>query len=247
MKTKHDLEEKRLLALHRERMQLWRASRQLVPLERPLQKGWMRCYFLTDTAEQRPDAPTLHAILQQINVTQYYWRRSFAPTKRNRRAQQQQFYLPLKRLRVWRPEDWVIPHAWRSYFLIAPVFAGCRWRHELRFRWPQLVELRIVPRMVYELPVCDPENESREAEIGAYLANPRRSGRLHKLLGKRRWPSRMRPQKELDELALKRMRAALAGNVEAEKTSAKLAPSPPRHLPCSRSSTDRAPRFERGG
>lgn len=135
------------------------------------------------------------------------------------------------------------PDLWKNYFVMEPVFAGWRWLHEWRFRWPQLFELRIVPHIVYEMRVCDPDGESRLAEIDAIFNDPKYDGKLGKLLGSRHWSSGKQRQKELDALALKRIRAALEGDVEAEKTTAKLASSPPQHFPCFRSSTDRVPCF----
>lgn len=190
----------------------------------------MRCYFLTEEAEQRPDASVLREILRQINVVQYHCRRDFVPTSRRRRAKMEQFHQPLQRIRPWRRKITSLPESWKSYFVSEPVFVVWRWLNEWRFHRPDLVELRVVPRILHELPVRDPEGDSREAEVDAFLADPKRHGRLDKLLGIRRWPSCRDRQKELDELALKRMRAALAGDVEAEKTSANLASSPLQHF-----------------
>ena len=189
----------------------------------------MRCYFLTEAAEQRPDASILREILRQINVIQYHCRRDFVPTKRRQRAKIEQFHQPLQRIRPWRRETASFPEPWKKYFVSEPVFVVWRWLNEWRFHRPDLVELRVVPRILHEVPVCDSEGDSREAEIDAFLADPKRRGRLNKLLGTRRWPSCGDREKELDELARKRMRAALAGDVEAEKTSANLASSPLQH------------------
>lgn len=179
----------------------------------------MRCYFLTEAVQQRSDAKILEAILKEINVVRYHWRRSFAPTKRNRRAQIQQLHQPLKRIKPWRRRQIDIPREWKSYFLIEPVFRDRTWKHTWSFRWPRLFELRVVPRLVYKLPVCDPVADSRRSEIEAILANPQREGKLTKLLGRRRWRSGDNRQKKLDRLAEKRLRAVLAGDLEAEKTA----------------------------
>lgn len=219
LKTKQDIEEKRLLALDRERLYLWRRHGEKVRLEQPVQRGWMRCYFLTEAARERSDAAVLEAILKEINVIKYHWRRSFAPTRRNRRAQILQFEQPLQRIKPWRRIRQDFPHEWKRYFFVEHVFQHRAWEHSWRFRWPQLFELRTVPRMVHELPVLDPAVDSRLSEIKAILANPRRSAKLSKLLGHWRWPTGRDRQKMLDRLAHQRIRATLFGGVEADKTA----------------------------
>ncbi len=191
----------------------------MVTLEKPIQRGWMRCYFLTAAARERSDATMLEHILKEINVVQYHWRRNFAPTKRNRRAQIQQLHQPLKSIKPWSRRQNDLPHEWKKYFHVEAVFQDRKWQHVWCFRWPQLYELRVVPRMVHKLPVCDPAAESRLSEIDAFFDNPRKSGRLFKLLDRRRWRSDRRRQRLLDRLGKQRVQAALNGDPEAEKTA----------------------------
>ena len=157
MKTKQDIQDKYLLSLDRERRKLWRRFPEKVALERPIQRGWMRCYFLTRAAQEQSDAVVLEAILKEINVIKYHWKRSFAPTKRRRRHQMEQLDQQLQRIKPWRRRRSNFPPEWKRYFMVEHMFQKPAWVHTWRFRWPQLFELRIVPRMVRELPVCDPE------------------------------------------------------------------------------------------
>ncbi len=179
----------------------------------------MRCYFLTNAAKQRSDAAVLEAILKEINVIRYHWKRSFAPTKRRRRHQMQQLDQPLQRIKPWRRRRSNFPAEWKRYFMVERVFRKRAWEHTWRFRWPQLFELKVVPRMIRELPVLDSEGDSRLSEIEGILLHPKRAGRLHKLLGVRRWKDSATRRRLLERLAQKRMRAAIAGDVEAEKTA----------------------------
>lgn len=219
LRTNHDLQEKHLLALDRERRTLWKHSHDMVTLEKPIQRGWMRCYFLTAAAQERSDARVLEAILKEINVIQYHWKHSFTPTKRNRRAQIQQLHQPLKRIKPWSRRQNDLPHDWKNYFNIEAIFQDSQWKHTWYFRWPQLFELRVVPRMVHKLPVCDPAADSRLSEIQAIFENPRKAGRLSRLQGHRRWHGHTLRQKILDRLMQKRLHAVLAGDLEAEKTA----------------------------
>ncbi|MES2597776.1 MAG: hypothetical protein V4662_20710 [Verrucomicrobiota bacterium] len=189
----------------------------MVTLEKPIQRGWMRCYFLTAAARERSDARVLEDILKEINVIQYHWKHSFTPTKRNRRAKIQQLHQPLKRIKPWSRRQSDLPHEWKNYFNIEAVFQDTQWKHTWYFRWPQLFELRVVPRMVYKLPVCDPAADSRLSEIDAIFDNPRHAGRLAKLQGLRRWQSENLRQRLLERLGKQRVHAALNGDLEAEK------------------------------
>lgn len=183
----------------------------------------MRCYFLTSAAKERSDAAVLNAILKEINVIKYHWKRSFVPTRRRRRHQLQQLDQPLQRIKPWRRKRSNFPAEWKHYFMVEHVFQQRAWEHTWRFRWPQLFELKVVPRMVRELPVCDSEGDSRLSEIEDILRHPKRAGRLKKLLGVRRWKDSSTRRKLIERLAQKRVRAAIAGDVEAEKTASECA------------------------
>ena len=64
-----------------------------------------------------------------------------------------------------------------------------------------------------------PRGDSRLSEIEGVLLHAKRAGRLHKLLGIRRWRDSTTRHKLLEHLAQKRIRSAIAGDVEAEKTA----------------------------
>lgn len=218
MKTAKDIEEKFLLVLDKERQQLWRTRYQMVGLETPIQRGWKRCYFLTAEAELRADRDLLEAILRVINVTRRHWRRCFTPTKRKRKQQQmQEMFHELGRIRL---ADWQsprFPDEFRKYFFVEPLFIHTTWVPTFRFRWPNLFELRTVPHMVYEVPLLDPVTESRCAEIEQLLDRRGRRFRLNRLKNMIVDNGPDPRDRMLERLAAKRLRAVLAGDVEAEK------------------------------
>jgi hypothetical protein len=217
LKTRKDIEEKKILAKDRERSQLHKLQRRKVILDKPVQKGWMRCYFLTEEAQKRSDASTLEAILREVNVVCYHWRRNFLPTNRNRRAQIQRMNQPLQSISHRRWVQRSFPHEWRSYFVREFFFDRFAWDHRFVFRWPRLFEVRVVPRMVTRLPVCDPSVESRLSEVQRFFEDPRKSGKLCKLRGCYHYWKYCDERRKLgDRLAWKRIRAAMAGDVEAE-------------------------------
>lgn len=231
MNRPQDKKEKQLLALERERRKLWRRKREMVPLDTPIQRGWMRCYCLTEDAEKRSDADLLRAILRRINVVRYHWRRSFAVSRRTRRHKRQYLKQALMTIPSWEWRSSKVPQEWKTYFSREWVMENRQWVEVFRFRMVKLFELRVLPRMIHELPVCDPELESRLDEIEAEMRDPKKEGRLAKLKGERwTWPCDER-QNRLERLAKKRIRAAVLGDLEAEKRVAKTPSSAP-PAPC---------------
>lgn len=177
----------------------------------------MRCYCLTSEAEKRPDAATLVSILKRINVVRYHWRRTFVLSKRNQRYQRQRLRQALNTIPSWEWHAPAFAAQWKPYFSRELVLHEREWVEVFRFRMARLFEVRVLPRMVFELPVCDPEVESRLAEIEGILADPTKSARIDKLNGLRRWRC-MDPRKsKLERLAKRRVRAAILGDLEAER------------------------------
>jgi hypothetical protein len=211
--------DKELLALDRERRELWQRRQQKVTLDEPIQRGWQRNFCLTEEACLRSDADILRAILKRINVIRYHWRRTFSPTKRHQHSQRQRLHQALLTIPRW---EWHSPKTaaqWKPYFSREYVLEHGQWTEIFRFRQPRLFELRIQPRMIYELPVCDPIVESRLAEIEAKLADPHLYRRLHRLLGHRNWSDNCSRKRKLARLAKQRVRAAHSGDLEAEKAA----------------------------
>lgn len=219
MKSIHQSLDKELLALDRERRSLWKQADQKIPLDEPIQRGWTRCHCLTREAENRPDAALLAAILKRINVVRYHWRRTFAPTKRNQRSQRHRLQQALLTIPTWEWHSSKTPEEWKPYFSREFVWNDDRWSEVFRFRHARLFEMRILPNMIYELPICDPKVDSRLAEIESKLSVAGRSRRLDRLLGLKYWRSPDCRFKKREALAKKRMRAAIQGDLEAEKAT----------------------------
>lgn len=212
--------DKNLLSLHRERKKLWRKQKEITLLEPPIRRGWKRLYFLTKDAESREDAGILQTILDEINVIRYHWRRDFKPTNSRRRQQMHvtdhqlawlwpTHFGPKKRLNA----------KWISYF--KPVLALWRGKPQrvMEFRMPEFFELRVVPHLQTEAKILDSETESRLAWIEARMKGAP-GHRLEKLTDSNRFwwcgPDLKRSRLH-EELVQKRLRAAEAGDVEAEE------------------------------
>jgi hypothetical protein len=217
--------DKALLALERESNKLTDSKLCKAPLDPPIRRGWKRCYFLTPSASQRPEAKVLEVILSKINVTRTHCRRDFSPTKRNRRRQIHDLEQPLPLLKEYQFGDKSsqIPKELRSWFVPMPVFENQTMQWKLAFSQPQLFELRIVTNIQTEGLINDANADSRLTEIESQLY-PRGWARLSKLHGFRKHRSNNdTAKKEAAEWnAKQRIRAAYLGEYEAEKSNCNL-------------------------
>ena len=71
--------EKQLISLYRKNYELGRRFReiQLVPLESPYQKGWVRSFVLRDDVARSAKAPFFEKLLEKINTEDYCGWKSF--------------------------------------------------------------------------------------------------------------------------------------------------------------------------
>lgn len=220
MNKSHQQHDKNLLALEREHWKRSKARWTEVPIKPPIRRGWKRCYFLTQAARRRLDAPVLERILEKINVTQKHWRRDFSPTKRRRREQKHHLDQPLKLLgsHDFGQKRSQLPEECRAWFISVPVFEHDDMKWKLAFREPQLFELCTVPNLQTEACIIDAKSESRLAEIEVKL-HPAGWGRLTNLHGHRCGGRKEPKAKEIHaaQNAKKRIRAAYLGDHEAEE------------------------------
>ena len=220
MLNKRSLSDKTLLALESECRRLQNIKHTKVPVDPPIQRGWKRCYFLSASAKLRPAAHILEAILNKINVTRKHWRRDFAPTERNRRQQIHHLDQPLLLLCNYNfgHGHRRLPEASKAYFIPTLAFEDTKPTWKLGFRFPEFFELRIVPNLQTEVWQMIPDVEMRLAELDQKLVGPGWA-RLSRLHGYRKDYQRLiDKQRTQESLTKKRIRAAYAGDFEAEKS-----------------------------
>ncbi len=232
-KEPHYHQDKRLLALFRETNQLYRRQREWVPLDPPIQRGWVRRWRLTAAALKRSDAKALQAILLRVNTQHFHWRRSFEYGKhrRGKMITLNQGFLKLHE-GIWKRLGW--PEDWKKYFRRRFRY-GCDLRQPtwLKFDRRDLVELHIERHFIWRAVILDPEVESRLHEIDGTLGFEGRL-RIYYLIGARNWKDPNHRHRQADRIAQKRIRAAMAGDTEAEINTSHSAcsslPRPPGHL-----------------
>ncbi|MES2738575.1 MAG: hypothetical protein V4672_19800 [Verrucomicrobiota bacterium] len=212
--------DKKLLSLHRERKKLWRKQTETATLEPPIRRGWKRLYLLTRDAETREDADVIRAILEKINVIRYHWRRNFKPTNSKRHRQ---MHITDHQLAWLWPTDFgsrkQLEAQWISYFKPALALWSGYPQWVMEFSQPELFELRVLPNLQTTAKILDPETESRLAWIEAQLEGSGRY-RLDKLTDcSRSYGQNLTRNRLREKIARKSLRAALAGDVEAEERS----------------------------
>lgn len=219
--------DKSLLALERERRDLWRRQAQTIEIDPPIPRGWVRHWRLTAKAKLRHDASILEAILERIDNPRFHWRRSFEYGKR-RKWWMIDLTQELRGLREWEWAQLKWPEAWKRYFrqlLVNPGRSDQTFAYKItREDW---FELFVERHFVGRVQLLDPDAERRESEIDRHLAGSGGRHRLDKLLDCRWRRGADLRQKVHARLAARRIRAALRGDLEVEMSRFRVCSSRP--------------------
>lgn len=104
----HATRDKQLRRLDRELNRLnhaqWKAP--LIPLERPIQRGWVKTYVLRDDVRRRPDAAVFAAVLAEVNVRLYSRNRGFL----DRNGRPMPFGHQIVPMWRWQRLNWPVAH-----------------------------------------------------------------------------------------------------------------------------------------
>jgi hypothetical protein len=211
--------DKKLLALERERNALFRRP-EMVPIDPPIQRGWIRRWVLTQWAMHHPQRSIFEDILREVNIEQRIPHRAFRHRKSGRRKVMHVTSQGFRRIRVgrWRQLQWSQEH--KAFF--RPVYhvrQNNRFLVHFVLRSHHMFELKIERRLIHQLPLLDPGAESRLAEIRGFL-NPEAERRLAWLQGRRHWHCRSyhcSRRYESEKAARRRMVRLRMGDWDAEK------------------------------
>ncbi|RYY38615.1 MAG: hypothetical protein EOO08_13925 [Chitinophagaceae bacterium] len=183
--------EQHLRALDRERRRLWRAIRELpmVPLDPPVQKGWIRTFVLNDDQQALPQADLYRSILPKINTVQWNWRADF---KVRRRLGGRKVYVLLPQL-LKELHPWEFRHLGFTDEECALFFAEHRLDHKGRiytvylFNEPWRFSLQVLPNIIDKERQHDAGLQSALRRLDDRLERNALEGPLSNLLGNRHY------------------------------------------------------------
>jgi hypothetical protein len=193
-KRKHHLkpdwkkqQEKKLRAVVREieRLRTILCNPVSVPLEEPIQRGWVRRHVLTGEAEARPDYAILAEILRDVGRVNYSRQPLFLKKKRRRSRKWIEIKQPLHEILVdrWSTKRQPRPEMWKRYFHFEykPYFGGFHWFYV--FTDAHLIELRVEPHWLTHVSIIDGAAVARDAELHAWMERHHGWQKLGRLKG----------------------------------------------------------------
>lgn len=193
--------ERELRRLHRQRSELWQALRSLpmVPLDPPVQKGWIRFFELREDQRHLATADFYRGILSRINNVLWSWKPDFKVRRRHRgrkiyvdRPQQ------LRALNAWQFRRAGFTEEERALFQEESRLDECgRLYVVYRFSEAWRYTLRIAPNLIDKVRQRDAELDSRLQQLENHLERRALAGPMSNLLGNRhRWYRRERPSEK---------------------------------------------------
>ncbi len=227
-------EDKKIRKISNKLEELWRTFQHApsVPLEKPIQRGWVRHYVLTREAELHPDVAILREILEKIGTEEYHWRRDF---RRGRRAGKgmieiKQSLRPIP-MSDWNREPEKYPDRWKRFFhrefrqgyysySWEALQKGHQWVYV--FNDSQLFELKVEPHWLTHVKVIDPLAIERKAELHAWMYRHNGWRRYDRLKGRRveyRYRDRSRIDYKLEKQQQAQLRHFLIFGEEADMRS----------------------------
>lgn len=179
--------DKKLLALYREMVSLWRRDQALAyeKLDPPVQRGWKRTFVIRESIARSQDEPFLQKLLDKINTVQISSRKDF---KKKGRYRGKKIYRDhpqhLQTFSPWHFEHWFNDRE-KKYFecLTVRTLGSNKVTHEFRFADPGLFVLRVTPNIISRVRILRPEIEKRADELTQHLQRAHLWPRIHWLLG----------------------------------------------------------------
>ena len=194
-----------------------------VRLPEPIQRGWVRHYVLTKEAQLRPDTQVLAQILEVIGTKEYYWRRNFIKSRRQRPLIEIKQSLKNILIDTWRLYPEKYPDEWRSYFHLEYLQWGHGYYHGHQwfyvFTDTHLLELKIERHWLTHLKIIDPLLIKRHAELEAWMEHHQGWRKYDRLKGRRHWWHNRDLCRKLEAQAKSDLRNFLSNPEEAEMKS----------------------------
>ncbi len=212
---------KQARALYTEWCQLDRKTRnaELVPLDEPYQRGWVRYFRWTDDAVQREDFEIIKGLLEFMQHKQWSRRQDFRYSKQKKRRvimgwKARLSFHPHQLLHVCRNAQWPKYFQVTSYWQIQGIdhlraLRARGWNGKVRFKYPNLLEGVVEPYYVTHQKVRHAEEESRMAEIDAWFEQRGGWEFIARTMGWRSWHDEHERHKKLKRVTEKEVREEL--------------------------------------
>lgn len=187
IRAQHKHFEKKLIALGRERSELYYQLRNLgwVDLDPPIMRGWKRFYVLRPDVARSKQAKFFEAILDKINTTMYSSRKDF---KVKKRKFGKKVYV-VKEQQLLQPDEWhfkKLSFSEAQQQLFEEQLRRDKYRKEpvkvYVFREPWRFILKVRPNWITKVRARDVAIEKRIKEINTFLERRCLEGRLYNLV-----------------------------------------------------------------
>lgn len=215
-------------AVWREQQDLWNAkwNTELIPLEQPYQRGWVRWYDWSKEAHRHPDFDKFEYLIKLFQNKQWSQFHDFRRVKRCRRKRKknERIYDNWSPKLGWHPKD--LLRRTKDRFLYRYfVMQGNRtirntqhlrsiiqsgWGGRIYFCYPSFLTAKIEPYYITHQKLIIPELDSRLAEIDDWIDQHGGSKVIHRIMnGKSNWWDRHDRQKIRDRECIMEVREEL--------------------------------------
>ena len=183
--------DKKLISYRKRLNELWRMKRELplVPLDKPVQRGFKKEFVLRDDIARRSDAHDLRRILGEINMTVYCKDETFR-TKKWHNKQSEDIPHRLKAISPhrWNALDWPKHYATKWFYFSPSIvvygYAGTSYTIKgWRFYYDYMFTSKISPNFATHSKQVCPEIEREISEIKQYFTQHNGWARLNHLQG----------------------------------------------------------------
>lgn len=162
---------------------------QLVPLEKPYQKGYVRFFVVREDVKRSKDGDFFEGILKKINNCMYSETRKFLKKKKRKKFGKRIFVEREQRISNIYPWEWENPKLGltereKQYFLkkenYCPIKKSIKVYYE--FIEPWRFVLRVRPHMITHYKPLDSELEKEYDQLKSYLNQYKVRGFIHKTI-----------------------------------------------------------------
>jgi hypothetical protein len=182
--------DKQLIRMMRHKDQLLEQRRDLpmIPLEKPYQRGWKRCFALREDVARSSSSAFYEGLLAKINTVQYSPEKSFKVKKRRKgkkvRVEKRQFLMEFSEW-YWNDARLKLTEVERTHFHLYEVSRekGKEKTFRYRFNEPWKYRLQVKPHLITEVKMVDEVLEQEIKFLNNHIEKHHLYPRISKLTG----------------------------------------------------------------